>query len=53
MKRGDKVMIAERLAYYGLIGEIEVIGANKVTVKLKYKGIERSVEFWKSRVTPI
>jgi hypothetical protein len=50
MKRGDKVIICDRLYFDGFIGEVEIVGAAHVTVKLHDKGRDYSIKFWRREV---
>lgn len=50
MKVGDKVIIHDRLYFDGFVGEVEIIGSSHVTVKLKDKGRDYSIKFWRSQV---
>lgn len=50
MKRGDKVIICDNLYFDGFIGELEIVGAAHVTVKLHDKGRDYSIKFWRSQV---
>lgn len=49
IKRGSQVRIIG-LYFDGFIGEVEIVGAAHVTVKLFDKGKEHSIKFWRSQV---
>lgn len=53
MQVGDKVIICDRLYFDGFIGEVEIIGASHVTVKLKDKRRDCSIKFWRSQVSKL